>query len=360
MNFASDNTAGVSEPIMMALAAANQGFAPSYGADDLTAGVKRRLAEVFEREVEVYLVATGTAANALSISTFAEPWTAVLCSHNAHVLTDECGAVEMFSAGARLVGVDGDHAKIDVAALADLLDHWPSGRPHVVQPSGLSISQASEFGAVWSPDDVGALGEIARRHGLRLHMDGARFANAVAALDCAPADVTWRAGVDILSFGATKNGALGAEAIVVFAPELARTLTKRRMRAGQLISKGRFVAAQLLAYLEKDHWLDLAAHANAMAMRLGKGIAASTSARLAVPVEANEVFAWLAAVDVARLREEGAMFYEWQGAASGVDSAGVPSDARLVRFVASFATDEGQVDRLLGLLGTGKDRVAAQ
>lgn len=359
MNFASDNTAGVAEPILSALATANRGFASAYGADDMTAATIRRFAELFEREVDVFLVATGTAANALSIATFAEPWTAVLCSHNAHIMTDECGAVEMFSAGARLIGVDGLHGKPDAAILSDMLEKWPSGRPHVLQPSGISISQESEFGAVWTPDEVGALGDLARRHGLRLHMDGARFANAVAALGCAPADVTWRAGVDIMSFGATKNGALGAEAVVVFDRQLARTLAKRRMRAGQLISKSRFIAAQFLAYLDADLWLDLAGRANAMAARLAAGIEALPSARLAVPVQANEVFVWITPDAAERLRAAGARFYEWQGAMSGVDTTGIDPGLRLVRLVTSFATDETQVDDFLHCLGRDLGPAAA-
>ncbi len=344
MNFASDNTAGVSAPVMAALQEANKGFASAYGTDELTAAAGRRLAELFECDAQVFLVATGTAANALSLAAIAQPWTAILCSHNAHVLTDECGAVEMYSGGARLVGQDGNRAKPDVAALADSLAAWPGGRPHVMQPAGVSISQATEWGAVWSPDEVGAVGEVARRHGLKLHMDGARFANAVAALNCAPAEITWRAGVDILSFGATKNGAMGAEAIVVFDPALAETLAKRRMRAGQLLSKSRFPAAQLLAYLENGHWLELAAHANEMAGRLARGLETRDLARLAVPAQANEVFAWVPEPAVKRLREAGAKFYEWPGRVTGADIAGREGE-RLVRLVTSFATRAEEVDR---------------
>lgn len=349
MNFASDNTAGVAPRVMAALAAANAGHAPSYGGDDLTAALDARFAELFEREVAVFMVATGTAANALSIAALAPPWTAVLASHDAHVMTDECGAVEMFTGGARLVGLDGAHARIDLDGLAARLDSWPGGRPHILQPSAVTVSQASEFGAVWSPDALAALGEIAREHALGVHMDGARFANAVAALDCTPAEASWRAGVDILSFGATKNGAMGAEAIVVFDPALAESLSKRRMRAGQLLSKARFLAAQLLALTEDDYWIELAAHANAAAQTLAKAVATCPGARLAAPVEANEVFAWLPRATIAALKAAGARFYEWPGAGPmGADAA--PPDSALARLVASFATTQEETDGFAAVL----------
>ncbi len=338
MNFASDNTAGISAPILSAIEAANTGFSPSYATDALTREVESRMAEIFEHPVSVFVVTTGTAANALSLAALAPPWTAVLASHDAHVMTDECGAVEMFSGGARVTGIDGAYAKIDAEALRARLDDWPRGRPHALQPGALTISQASEFGAVWTPPEIEAIGAIAKAHGIGLHMDGARFANAVAALDCAPADISWRAGVDILSFGATKNGAMGAEAIVVFTPAVAETLEKRRMRSGHLVSKSRFVAAQWLAYLRDGHWLELAAHANAMAARLAAAIDASPGARLAAPTEANEVFAWLTDDIIGALRAAGAVFHEWprHGGAGGES---------MVRLVASFATSTSETDR---------------
>ncbi len=350
MQFASDNTAGVSERILEAINAASKGFAGSYGGDERTEALKARMAEIFETDVAVFPVVTGTAANALSMAAVAEPWSGILCSHDAHVMTDECGAAEMFTGGAKLFGVDGRHAKIDAGALARRLEAWPGGVPHHVQPSAISISQVSEFGAVWSVEEVGAIGEIAKRHGLKLHMDGARFANAVAALGCAPADITWRAGIDILSFGATKNGALAAEAIVVFDPALAASLSYRRMKVGQLLSKGRFLAAQWLAYLEEGHWLELAGHANAMAARIGEAIEAAPDARLAAPVQANEVFAFVKpSVDEA-LKEAGAHYHDWP---SGVPDPADPAvDGEiLVRFVASFQTTGQEVGRFARVIG---------
>lgn len=345
MNFASDNTAGVSAPIMSAIQAANAGFVPSYGGDASTTGLAERFGEVFERPVSVFLVATGTAANALSLAALAPPWTAVLTSHDAHAMTDECGAVEMFSGGARVVGIEGAHARINLGDLSKRLAEWPGGRPHVLQPGAISVSQASELGAVWTPDELAELGAIAARHGLKVHMDGARFANAVAALGCAPADLTWRAGIAVMSFGATKNGAMGAEAIVVFDAEVAATIEQRRMRSGHLLSKSRFVAAQLHAYLDGGHWLDLAAHANAMAARLAAAIEAAPGARLALPTEANEVFAWIEDDAVAALRQAGAAFYEWSGSTATMGLAPGKAGERLVRLVTSFATAPDEIDR---------------
>lgn len=344
MNFASDNTAGIAAPILEAIAAASAGFAGSYGGDRWTAALAARMAEVFETEVAVFPVASGTAANILSMAAIARPWSGILCSHDAHIMTDECGGAEMLTGGAKLYGIDGRNAKIDAHVLSRRLATWPRGVPHHVQPAAVSITQASEYGAVWTPDEVGAIGAVARRHGLRLHMDGARFANAVAALGCAPADVTWRAGVDILSFGATKNGAMAAEAVVVFDRALADSLPFLRMRTGHLLSKGRFLAAQLLAYLEGGLWLELAAHANAMAARLGAAIEASPDARLAAPVEANEVFAYLAGPADRALKAAGCGYHHWTSGIPDPDNPPRGGEV-LARFVTSFQTGEADVAR---------------
>lgn len=351
MQFASDNTAGISERILKAIAEASNGFAGSYGGDERTRALEARMADLFERDVTIFPVVTGTAANALSMAAIAAPWTGILCSHDAHVMTDECGAAEMFTGGAKLFGIDGRHAKFDADELARRLEAWPGGVPHHVQPAAVSISQVSEFGAVWSVSEVGAIGEIAKRNGLKLHMDGARFANAVAALGCAPADITWRAGVDILSFGATKNGALAAEAIVVFDPDLAASLAYRRMKAGQLLSKGRFLAAQFLAYLEDGHWLELAGHANAKASDLGAAIEAAPNCRLAVPVQANEVFAFIAPSVDRALTEAGAAYHDWPAGIPDPEDPPVDGE-KLVRFVCSFQTTGQEVGRFAQVIGT--------
>lgn len=347
MFFASDNTAGVSERIMAALSEANHGNVPSYGADDVTAAVTARMSEIFEREVEVFLVVTGTAANSLALSALTPPWGAIVCHEASHAMTDECGAPEFFSGGAKMIGVSGAGAKIDREALESLLKGWGFGVQHHVQPAAVTISQASEYGLVWKPHEISDIAEIAHGHGLKLHMDGARFANAVAALNASPADLTWRAGVDALSFGATKGGAMCAEAVVMFSGQ-AESLIYRRKRGAHLISKNRFIAAQLLAYLEGGHWLELARHANSMARELSSRIEASGHGRLAAPVEANEAFVWLQRETHGRLQEAGAKYYDWPGPGPGIVEG--REGEVLGRFVTSFATTGEEVERFTGLL----------
>ncbi|MCK5275786.1 MAG: low specificity L-threonine aldolase, partial [Alphaproteobacteria bacterium] len=258
MNFASDNTAGVSPEMLEALARANEGRAMPYGNDEVTARVKDRIAGIFETEVEVFPVATGTAANALSISLLAPAWGAVWCHPESHANTDECAAPEFYTGGAKLIPVPGEHGKISAAGLGHALEYAGHRGVHEALPSAVTVSQASEAGTVYTPDEVAAISELCRSRELGLHMDGARFANALVALGCSPAEATWKAGVDILSFGATKNGALAAEAVVIFTESLrakAAEMGFRRKRAAHLFSKMRFLSAQLEAYLADDLWL---------------------------------------------------------------------------------------------------------
>jgi len=339
MEFASDNSCGLAPALRDALIRAEAGHAPSYGADPLSAALDAAFSALFETEARVFPVLTGTAANALALAHLLPPWGAVLCHEDAHIATDEAGAPEFFSAGAKLLPLAGAHARIDPASLAARLAAPTS--VHQVQPAALSLSQATEAGTLYRPADIAALAEPARAAGLKVHMDGARFANAVAGLGVAPADVSWRAGVDVLSFGATKNGALMAEAVVFFDPDLAAGFERRRKRAGQLLSKHRFLAAQLLAYLEDGLWLRLAGHANALARRLGEGLTA-LGFRPAHPVEANSVFVELPQPLTDALRRQGARFYDW--------SALGPLGRRLVT---SFATTEAEVERLLELARAG-------
>lgn len=341
MNFASDNAAGIAPPILQALAAANTGFALGYGNDDWTRGVERRFAELFEREVAVFLVPTGTAANALALAHVSPPWGAVLCHAESHVATDECGAVEFF-AGVKLIEIAGEGAKITQEALRATLARG-RGAPHSVTPSALSLTQATELGTVYTHSELRALAEIAHARGLAVHMDGARFANALVRLGGSAAEATWKAGVDVLSFGATKGGALAAEAVIFFDPARAAGMPSRRKRAGHLLSKHRFLAAQIEAYLADDLWLRLARHANAMAQRLAEGLAAIGVAP-AWPVEANEVFARLPRPADARLRAAGASYYAWPE--TGVALA---PDEILVRLVTSFATTAEEVDGFVAL-----------
>ncbi|MDB5558513.1 MAG: low specificity L-threonine aldolase [Enterovirga sp.] len=345
LNFASDNIAGASKPVLDALVAASAGSMPAYGTDPLTARLGKTFSDLFEREVEVVLVATGTAANALALASILSPWGLCLCHEEAHVIDDECGAPEFFTAGAKLLGLPGAGAKIDAAAIAAAADRLP--RHEKQMPAEIvSISQATECGLVYRPDEIAAIGEVAHARGLKLHMDGARFANALVALGCSPAEMTWRAGVDILSFGGTKNGCLAAEAVLVFEPGLADSLRRRRKRSGHTVSKGRLLAAQFEGYLADGHWLDNARHANRMAARLSQGLAAIPGIRLAWPTEANEVFAILPSRIDAALREAGAVYYPWSDKSLAAGEA-IGPDEVLVRLVTAFDTAPESVEALL-------------
>lgn len=352
MNFASDNVAGASPRVMEALVAANAGSQRAYGADDYTARVETRLKEIFERDLSVFLVATGTAANALALATLCPPWGAVLCHAEAHVAEDECGAPEFFTGGAKLVGFPGRLGKLLREEIAAYLA-TPTGRPpHQVVPSALSLTQATEAGTVYTPEEIAALADIAHRHGLGVHMDGARFANALVRLGVSPADMTWRAGVDVLSFGATKNGCLAAEAVIVFNPEKAAHMAQRRKRSGHLLSKGRLLGAQLDAHLADGHWLDLAARANRAADRLAEGLA-RLGCRVALPVEANEIFVFLPRAMDETLRAAGALYHPWV-TSSLPEGVTAREGEVLVRLVTAFDTTEAAVDRFLAVAGGQK------
>jgi len=349
MNFASDNTAGVAPEIMIALAKANEGFALGYGNDTWTRRAEQRIADVFNRDVASFLVTTGTACNSLAIAHFAPPWGAVLCHENAHIVTDECGAPEFFGNGIKLVGLPGDDGKIGAAVLKAALDKPQWGAPHHFAPSVLSLSQASEAGTIYRPAEIRELADIAHAHGLIVHMDGARLGNALARLNAPADEATWKAGVDVLSFGATKGGAMAAEAIVFFDKERAAGFDRRRKRGGHLLSKHRFVAAQMEAYLTDDLWLRLARHANTMADRLSDRLAAAGLPPV-WPVEANEVFALMSRGVCDRLKAKGAAFYE-RLPDNLPKGAAVKPDSVLVRLVTSFATTTAEVDEFVAAAG---------
>lgn len=336
MNFRSDNTAPAAPEIIAALSNVNEGAASAYGEDQWSKRLDETFSVLFEREVRVFTVASGTAANAIAVASLTPPWGAVLCHREAHIECDECGAAEFYSGGAKLVLVDGDAAKVSVSALHEAIARNERGI-HSVKPAALSVSQTTEKGALYSPMEIAALGQAAKAAGLGVHMDGARFGNAVAALGCKPADITWRAGVDLLSFGATKNGAIAAEAIVCFDVARAEEIARRRKRSGHLLSKGRFAAVQLLAYLEGDLWLTLARRSNALAARLGE----AAGGYLLHPVESNQVFIKPGPKALAKLRAAGAEFYDWGAAQSG--------EARLV---VSWNQSEADVDAMAGLLSS--------
>jgi len=343
MNFASDNTAGIDPAILDAIAAANRGFARGYGDDDWTQSVKRRLSEIFEREVAVFLVPTGTAANSLALAQVSPPWGVVFCHAESHIATDECGAPEFFGAGLKLAGLPGDGAKIAPETLKAALAGYGGHNPHQMVPAALSMTQASEAGTIYRTGEIAALAEIAHGRSLAVHMDGARFANALIRLNASPAQMTWRSGVDVLSLGATKGGALAAEAVVFFDPARAAFMGERRKRAGHLLSKHRFIAAQFLAYLAEDRWLTLARHANTKADKLAEMLTA-VGLQPVWPVEANLIFVVLPRALDAKLRAAGASYYVRTS-----DSLDVGADNVLVRLVTSFATEEYDIERFVSL-----------
>lgn len=342
MFFGSDNWAGAAPEIVEAVARANNDYAPAYGDDALTRQLTQRFNEVFETECSVFLVATGGAANGLALSVLTPPYGAVLCQDGSHVQTDECGGPEFFTGGAKLVGVPGQLGKFDRDALQTSLEQFPNHPPHSPVFSAVSLTQGTECGTLYSTDEIAAISEFAHSREMAVHMDGARFANAVAGSDCSAADLTWRAGVDVLSFGGTKNGCMAAEAVVFFNPALVRDFEHRRKRAGQLFSKMRFVAAQFDAYLTDDLWLRLAGHANGMAQRLSTGLAALTDVQISYPTEINEVFATMAPTKSEAMRKAGAVFFPW--VLPGDEAGG-----HMNRMIASFRTSVEEVDAFLAL-----------
>jgi threonine aldolase len=343
VNFASDNTAGVDPAILDAIAAANRGYARGYGNDDWTRAAERRLAEIFEREVGVFLVPTGTAANALALAQVSPPWGVIFCHDRSHIVSDECGAVEFFGSGVKLESLSGGDGKIKSQTLQAALARYGGHGPHQMIPSALSITQASEAGTIYRTDEIAELCDIAHARSLAVHMDGARFANALVRLNASPAQMTWRSGIDVLSLGATKGGALAAEAVVIFDPTRAAFFGERRKRAGHLLSKHRFIAAQFLAWFAEDHWLTLARHANAMADRLAAKLAAA-GLRPLWPVEANLMFVVLPRALDARLQAAGANYY-----VRNSDGLDIGADNVLIRLVTSFSTADDDIESFVDL-----------
>ncbi len=303
--FFSDNAATVHPKVMEALATANN-VDTAYDGDALSQSLDAAFSTLFETSCEALWIGTGTAANSIALAHFSRPWQGVLCHEEAHIEVDECGAPGFYSGGAKLMLLSGAGAKIDAAELETRIASIRND-VHQVQPAAISITNASEYGLAWTPDEVQTIGHLAKSHGLKLHMDGARFANAIAHVGCAPADVTWRAGVDALSFGFTKNGAMMAEALVFFGGSGGAGVRELKKRGGHLLSKGRFVAAQILAMLDNDLWLTNARAANAGAAAL----ASACGERLMYPVQANELFVRMSKAEAARLHAGGFDFYGW-------------------------------------------------
>jgi len=348
MNFASDNTSAAAPQIMAAIAAANTGYAMPYGNDPIMADVRAQLRAVFEApEAAIYLVATGTAANALCCAVLTEPWGAIFCHRNAHIEEDECGAPEFYTGGSKLVLVDGAHAKMTPDALARSIGFTGRAGVHNVQRGMVSITNATENGTIYSAAEIKALSDVAKAHRLPVHLDGARFANALVAAGCTPAEMTWKAGVDAVSFGGTKNGCMGVEAVIIFDPQKAWEFELRRKRGGHLFSKHRFLSAQMQAYLADGLWLDLAQRANRAAAQLSEGILAISGASLVHPTEANAVFARWRREGHARAHAAGAAYYFWpfDQALEG------PNDELLsARLVCSWSTSSADVERFLHLI----------
>ena len=341
MYFTSDNASGAAPEIMAVIVTANDGFARSYGSDDLMVAVQSRIRQIFDApEAAVYLVATGTAANALALSLYCPPWGTVFAHTDAHIALDECGAPEFYTNGAKLIGVDGAHGKMTPDTLTQAIDNIGQGGVHGVQRGMVSITNVTEAGTVYTTAEVAALAAAAKSYGLPCHLDGARFTNALVASNASAADMTWAAGIDILSFGGTKNGCLGVEAVVIFDPAKAWEFELRRKRGGHLFSKHRYLSAQMLAYLTDDLWLRLARHANAMGTRLAGGLIAKPGVQMRHPVGANMMFPEWNTGTHAQLESQGAAYYR-MNAQAGREAA---------RLVTSWSTNPEDVDAFLAAM----------
>jgi len=339
MNFASDNVSPFCPEVLEALTKEASANAPAYGGDEISQKLDAAFSELFGKEVAVIPVATGTAANCISLSALVSPYGGVVCHHEAHINEDESTGVAFFTGGAKLLPMDGPAAKLDASDLDAFIADRVDRGVHSVSPECVAITQATELGAVYSIDEVKAIGEVCRKHDLRLFMDGARFANAMAHLKCHPADVTWKAGVDAISFGATKNGAMAVDAIVLFDSSLKSRVEQARKRSGHLHSKHRYLATQLLAYIKDDVWLKNARHANEAAQTLAE-VLKSQGGELAHPAEGNELFVKMSPDLAGKLRDAGLMFHGW------------PSlGANVYRFVAAWNTDIVQITELKTTLG---------
>ncbi len=347
MHFASDNTGPVHPQVMEALMRANEGYAPAYGDDALIAEVTRQIREIFEApEAEVHLVATGTAANSLLLASHTAPWQTVFCSRIAHIHEDECNAPEFFSGGAKLTLVETVAGKMTPQGLRAAIEGEETRDLHGPQRGPVSITQASEAGTVHTLEELRALTGIARGYGLPVHMDGARFTNALVHLGCTPAEMSWKAGVDFLSFGGTKNGLMGVEAAVLFDPSRSREFQLRRKRGAHLFSKHRYLAAQMNTYLTDGLWLDLARAANAACARLAEGFARVPEAELLNPAEANILFARLPRAVHRRLFAAGAEYHLWGGTLDG----GPEDEPLTARFVTDWSASPEDTERFLALL----------
>ncbi len=343
MNFGSDNVYGVDPRIMQAMVDANARLTDvSYCHDEGSQAVEDRLSEVFERDVKAFLVMNGTGANSLALSAICPPFGGIMCHESSHINTDECNCPELFTSGAKLVTLAGEGNKITPDIVKAKLAQFVHGE-HGAKLAAMSISNVTELGTVYTTEEIRVLTKIAHANNMKCHMDGARFANALVALDCTPAEMTWKAGIDVLSFGGTKNGGMMLEAVVFFDTSLAADFLYRRKRAGQLLSKGRYLSAQMLAYLQDDVWLPNAKRANRLALVLSQGLQKSNRVRLSNPTQANEVFAIMPRKTFEAVTKQDAHFHEWP-------VEGLAKDEVHCRFVLSFATPEKDVEQFLKLM----------
>jgi threonine aldolase len=345
MFFASDNAGRVHPKVMEALVEANEGFAQPYGADPIMQDVRAKLRDIFEApQAAVYLVATGTAANSIALATIGQPWQTVFCSPVAHIQEDECNAPEFYSGGAKLTLV-GDGDKMTAPALHAAIGREETRGVHGAQRGPVSITQVTERGSVYSLDEIKALCDVAKSFDVPVHLDGARFANAQVALGCSAADMTWKAGVDVVSFGGTKNGLMGVEAVILFDPSKAWEFELRRKRGAHLFSKHRYLSAQMAAYLRDDLWLDSARTANANCARLANGLA-DAGAHLLYEPQANMIFSDFPRAAHQRLHEAGAFYYVWEGQLDGED----PQEVLTARLVCDWSITHAQIDRFVEIL----------
>jgi threonine aldolase len=346
MIFTSDNASGAAPEILDAVLRAEAGYAMPYGNDPVTARARALVREVFEApDAAVHFVATGTAANALALACLCPPWATIFCHRGSHIEEDECCAPEFFTGGAKLTLLGGEDARIGEAELRAAIARTAPHGVHNAQAGALSLTQATEAGAAYSLDEVRRLAGIARDSGLPVHMDGTRLANALARTGVSPAEMTWKAGIDVLCLGATKNGAMAAEAVILFDPERSWEFELRRKGGGHLFSKMRFVSAQMEAYLADGLWLRLAGHANGMADRLAAGLS-SAGARVLNAIGANMIFAEITLAQHRRLEAAGARYYTM----TPFDEAGTGDQRIKIRLVASFRTTEADVDEFVAML----------
>ncbi|MBL4835673.1 MAG: low specificity L-threonine aldolase [Pseudomonas sp.] len=345
MNFGSDNQSGVSPAVLQGIVEASTGVAGSYANDHWTQAANAKLSDIFEKPVQAFFVATGTASNCLALSALVQPWHSILCHWQAHIAVDELSAPELFTGGARLVLMGDDGGKLTAQLLSNTLQKLPADRPHNQIPGALSITQCTESGLVYSVEEVGALADVAHAASMRVHMDGARFSNALATLQCTPADITWKAGVDVLCLGASKNGALALEAVIFFDEALAKDFDLRRKRSGHLVSKGRLFGAQMCAWLENDHWIELARKSNDAALALEHCLKQYPAIQMAWPVQANELFAVIPLALFEHLKKQGVRLNAWSASALP-RVLKVAADHLPVRLVTSFESQKAEVRQL--------------